>query len=180
MGEVDVAVLANGEDGEAISAAKVLARLISMQTQMVAGPVFVKDSIKCDNQPKWMVVLLSNGAFASQSFSSCVIGAHASWNSSGLVTVSTPTFDFPARSSLDRTLFPAMASSAQVPLQDVQSAMSRILSSLALPLNHFGSFAALMAEVQAINRRFRNTVTSSGTNSGQLIGNAVPAAGQDV
>merc|ERR1719221_843778 len=151
----ELAVLANSEDGEAISGAQVLARMLHEQMQEPIMEVLVPEEVKVERRPTVLVVSLTKGAFCSDTFAKTVVAASKIWPTAVMITVRSPDFQFPLREVLERSVYPTLAASTGLSVQEIIGSFAPIMTSLALPFFPSGRASLVCAEVTAVSGRIK-------------------------
>jgi hypothetical protein len=159
-----LAVVGNSCDGEAISTVLLLCSMVRKQTQWetieVTHPRHVAKA--CEVQPRFLVVILTEGCLTSAHFMDSVNAAVQAWTSAELMTMKMATFIFPDTKAVQQQLAPQMAkvvSNGSKEEPEVCTMYQKLLGIISLPFSPCGSLSVLEVEVQEFLRRAKRRET---------------------
>jgi hypothetical protein len=162
-GPLDFAVLANYADGESISAARVLSRLVRAKTQWqtteLLHPYEVQQvRAKHHHTLGCLCVLLTQGCLSSEGFPKALAEAFEAWGdvNPNILTVNMTGFEFPTSQVLKDSIIPQVAAVLSRSEEEVAKMYNRVLSVLAIPFSPHDHISILEVEVDGILRRIRS------------------------
>jgi len=151
----EVVVLGDNADGEAVSTVQVLTKMIREQMQTDVMELFDARDVGALMHPKCVVASWTPGALTSVSFAFPLIKARRSWNQAPVVTVQAPTFVFPTKASLEKSIYSQISTMTGSNMQTVREVYGPLLSVLALPFGPCGNLFVMTAEASMLVTRLR-------------------------
>lgn len=156
---VELAIVANSADAEAISAAEVIVRLVSQATQWqtveLLVPADVDEAIEAQVRPPRVLVLLTEGALTSQVFSETLLRAVRAWGGRAkMLPVGTEQFVFPSAQAIDETIAPQVSKMISNTREEIAIAYKRLFKTIAARFHGMAGLSTLMANVDVMLERF--------------------------
>lgn len=187
---VELAIVANGADAEAISAAEVVMRLVSQTTQWqtveLLVPADIDEAIEAQVRPPRVLVLLTEGALTSQVFSETFLRVVCSWGDHAkMLPVGTEQFVFPSAHAIDETIAPQVSKMISNTSEEIAMAYKKLFKTIAVRFHGTAGLSTLMANVDVMLQRLerqpaRMTSTiSDGSTAEDGAGNGGNMPSQD-
>lgn len=157
-------VIGDGSDGEAISAAQVLKRMLLTATQKVTSEVVHPRSVIPSIGPSHRVVLLTRSCFGIDMFIRTYYESCVMWGDALLCPIKID-FEFPSQDTLAASLYPRMAMCLGLSEEIIEVCFNPLFQVLAYPFSPAGSYTVMLAEVNRIAMRCvqRSSVSTSAT-----------------
>lgn len=167
--KAELVVVANGDDGEAVSSAQVLAVLIRTLMQWHTLVALSTDHLNQDHTPIAVVVSLTSDALRSEEFVRTIIAVRSAFGGEPyFMTTRSADFQFPAAEVLESTK-KKLAASMGVLVEEIHATFAPMLSSLALPFFPGTRESLVMAEAKSIAARLARHGERSTNNNSQRL-----------
>jgi hypothetical protein len=155
---IDFATLANYLDGESISAARVLSRLVRAKTQWntkeLLHPREVQDAKDNIHGVSCLCVILTQGCLTSEGFLSTLLAALDAWGSDmAMVTIKMTGFEFPTNQMTKESVVPQVSKLVSKSEEEIAVVYQQLLSILSIPFSPHGHISVIGVEVDSILRR---------------------------
>lgn len=181
-GCVEVFVLANCIDGEAISRALILTQLLQKVTQKVVSRLFHQSEVRnmvSEAHPNFLVVSLTSDALASDIFVSTLLAVMTVWRRAHVLVVKSSDFKFPTKEFLDTSVCPQLAKKMDEEEEKLRDLFSFLLSEVALPFSPESHSLLLDAEVDRLSQRMLKYKGGPKLPSKSSSALSAPPAGED-
>jgi len=157
----EVMVVANGDDGEAVSSAQVLAIMIRAQMQWHTLVAVSGRDLRQDRLPKAVIVSLTKDAFRSEDFVRTLLAVRSNYGTEPyLMSTRSADFQFPVPEVLG-PIQKRLSVIIGADVEQIETSIAPLLSSLALPFFAGTRESLVVAEAQAIASRLRRYTSPS-------------------